>query len=209
MSAILTSADYPDITEIETVSGLLYDFVDPTPAMIDWDDVFTGLSQINRFGGHTSPRPYSVGEHVLLVKDLVAAAGGTVEQQLAALHHDSHEVYLGDLPSPLKRLIKRLAPGVWEALVEMCDGCLREKLGLPSGAFEDPLIKRCDTKALRIEAADLKASRGLSEHWGFDCIPAEIAYFQVSQIAPAPGLIRDRLRQAHEQLTGQPTALAA
>lgn len=203
-----TSEEYPDITEIETISGLLYDYVNPRPEMIDWDDVFQTLSQINRFGGHTS-RPYSVGEHALLVADLVAAAGGTSEQVLAALHHDSHEVYFGDWPSPLKRILKARAPGLWEELIEPCDSVIRLKLGLPANAFDDKIIKVADTTAMRIEAADLKSSKGLTEHWGWTDLPAQIAYFQVSQLTPAPTLIEERLRERHYALTDGTLALAA
>lgn len=196
------------MSQLETYSGLMYDYKDPKPEQIDWDEVFHVLSGIARFAGHTA-RPYSVGEHVLLVADLVAAAGGTQEQVLAGLHHDTHEVYFGDIPSPLKHEIKERAPGLWESLTEPCDSVIRSKLGLQPGAFADKIVKKADTTALRLEAYDLKASRGLTPYWGWDQAPAEIAYFQIAQIMPSQDLIKARLRERHDALTTGALALAA
>lgn len=64
-------------------------------------EIAHSLSQINRFTGHAS-RPYSVAEHSLLVADLALGAKASASVQLAALLHDAHEAYTGDVSSPVK-----------------------------------------------------------------------------------------------------------
>lgn len=59
------------------------------------------LAQINRFTGHAT-RPYSVAEHSLLVCDIVASMGLDCHAQRAALMHDAHEAFTGDVATPIK-----------------------------------------------------------------------------------------------------------
>lgn len=56
------------------------------------------LAQINRFG-HAS-RPYSVAEHSLLVCEIVKSMGLDCHAQRAALMHDAHEAFTGDVATP-------------------------------------------------------------------------------------------------------------
>jgi 5'-deoxynucleotidase YfbR-like HD superfamily hydrolase len=58
------------------------------------------LAKICRFGAQTK-HFYSVAQHALLVRRLVLDAGHD-DLELIALHHDSHEAFVGDLPTPLK-----------------------------------------------------------------------------------------------------------
>lgn len=87
---------------IRTFSGRYLDVLNPSPESIDLIDIVHGLSHQCRFGGHT-PIFYSVAQHSVLVCNAEIPA----ELKLQALMHDASEAYLGDLPTPIKRLLPR------------------------------------------------------------------------------------------------------
>jgi hypothetical protein len=86
-------------------SGEAFDLQTPDPHAIHLCDIALGLGNICRFGGQARFW-WSVADHALLVRDLVVEHG-YAELAFAALHHDSHEAYLGDIPTGLKRLLGR------------------------------------------------------------------------------------------------------
>ena len=88
---------------IDTASGVRLVLDNPRPEDILIEDVAGGLSKVCRFGAQPLEY-YSVAQHALLVRRLVVESGYP-ELALAALHHDSHEAYLCDIPSPLKSKI--------------------------------------------------------------------------------------------------------
>src|SRR5918994_6288050 len=90
---------------INTVSGAHLDLADPDPGAIRLEDIAAALSKVCRFGAQTT-RFYSVAQHAVLVQRLVVEAGRP-DLSLAALHHDSHEAYVGDVTTPLKRMLGR------------------------------------------------------------------------------------------------------
>ncbi len=70
-----------------------------TPADIDIEDMAHALSQINRFNGQTD-YPISVAQHSVNVSLCVKP-----ENALLGLLHDSAEYLIGDIISPVKRLV--------------------------------------------------------------------------------------------------------
>lgn len=74
------------------------------------EDIAQGLAQTNRFTGQAS-RPYSVAEHSLFVEQLVALISDDPNVRLAALLHDAHEAYFGDMSSPLKQMLNAATGG--------------------------------------------------------------------------------------------------
>ena len=85
------------------------------------------------------------------------------ELGLAGLHHDSHEAYVGDIPTPLKRVLGEPL----RLMVEQIDAAIATALGLDMTAFEHEAIHKADAEALRMEAYQLKASQGDHPDWGF------------------------------------------
>lgn len=162
-------------------SGTFFDFANPQPDAVHIEDIARALSLTNRFGGHTR-WPYSVAQHALLVARLVREAGGSPELCFAALHHDSHEAYVGDIPTPLKALL-----GVkYSDLAESVDEAIELAFaGLSTNCFHHPIIKEADQQALFIEAAVLKVSQGVGQDWGHtrNC-PVDVPTGAVTRIEP-------------------------
>lgn len=149
-------------TDVETVSGLYLDYLDPKPEDIAIEDIAAGLANACRFGGQT--RPFlSVAQHALIVQSLV-----DLPLRLAALHHDSHEAYMLDWPAPLK---KAIGYEHFERVARPIDAAIGERFGIDPELFRHPDIKAADIEAMRMEAAVVKRSRGLGEHWGYDALP--------------------------------------
>lgn len=146
---------------LETRSGLFLDLTDPSPAAITLEDIAWGLANTCRFGGHTSVF-YSVAEHALLCRALIIE-NGHPHLAIDALHHDSHEAYIGDLPTPLKNLLG----DEYKEITQKLDEAIAEGLGLAFGMFNHRWVKETDELALRMEAYFLKQSKGVGEHWGF------------------------------------------
>jgi len=86
----------------QTFSGVEFYIQDPRPEDINIIDIAHALSHICRYNGHCSFH-YSVAQHSALVARLVPN-----HLKLAALLHDAHEAYTGDIVSPLKPAFKEI-----------------------------------------------------------------------------------------------------
>lgn len=165
---------------IQTVSGMDVDLLDPKPEQISLGDIARSLSRIPRFVGHTvGDTPWSVAQHSLLVESLMPDES-VPDERLAALLHDAHEAYVGDLPSPVKAAMDRLflseakpsdlyvgaAPTTYfKTITNRLDDAIHAAFGLkPSPATLDR-IKAADLLALRIEADALMMPR--RREWAF------------------------------------------
>lgn len=106
------------------------------PEDISIEDVAVGLAYLIRFRGMTG-KVYTVAEHsVLCAKHFVLA--GDLPTARAALLHDAHEAYTGDIVSPQKRHI----PG-WREYETAWEIKVRAALGLPPQ--DDPVWQRVDS----------------------------------------------------------------
>lgn len=125
-------------------------------------DVAHSLAQINRFTGHAR-RPYSVAEHSLLAAQIAREQGHGPAVQLAALLHDAHEAYTGDVSSPVKWTVG--APwGLFEA--EHAQRVARALGVWAAQCAHRRLIKHIDLVCLATERRDLLAWDGsASNHW--------------------------------------------
>lgn len=150
----------PSQHEIETYTGRYVDIAQPPAEAITLQDIATALSRVCRFGGHTR-RHYSVAEHAVLCSRYAERRGWTPAEQLACLHHDDAEAYLGDIPRPYKKL---LGPS-YGRLTAMMDAAIVEALQLPFGveALHHYHVKEADRWALMVEAHSFLQSRG--EGW--------------------------------------------
>lgn len=177
--------------QIETVSGKLVNPTAPTAESIGIKDIAWALSRIPRFAGHTITEiPYNVAQHSVYVSELIDSlfkhginfadtvedfesilqAAGTIGHMnggnyqdllIKALIHDAHEAYIGDIPSPIKKI-----PELHETfkLIEMrLDHAILSKLGLDAVTEnERRVIKWADKLAQAIEGYQFMPSRGLN-----------------------------------------------
>ncbi|MDB0600303.1 HD domain-containing protein [Tenacibaculum maritimum] len=84
---------------IRTYTGKVFDLKILDPDSICIEDIAHALSHTARFAGHL-PEMYSVAQHSVLVGSKCER-----EHKLAALLHDASEAYLGDMPSPFKKMM--------------------------------------------------------------------------------------------------------
>lgn len=135
---------------LKTYTGREFNYKKITKDSIHIPDVLYALPSINRFLGHSS-RPYSVGEHTLLGLIVARDLNYTPLQQLHWFIHDFTEAYVGDCPTPLKRLLPEFA--VIEKQVELA---ILDKLGLEILSEEEhSFVKRIDATMLILEMRDL------------------------------------------------------
>lgn len=125
-----------------TASGVRIDLNHPIPEMFNIQDIAGALSNICRFGGHSSAF-YSVAQHSVIVANMAP-----VHLKKEALMHDAAEAYLGDVISPLKYEL-----GLKYTMIEDAFNCAiakRFKLACLDG---EPyrIIKKLDMEVLAIE----------------------------------------------------------
>lgn len=154
------SAHVPGHHEIETASGLYVDLQNPDPSTITLEDIATGLANTCRYNGQVEF--YSVAQHVVICSQRVARQGHNNVVQLAALHHDDAEAYLGDVTRPLKSLLQP----AYGQLSDLMDAAIAEASGnlWPADALKVEAVKEADNWALMLEARNLLPSQGRS--WG-------------------------------------------
>lgn len=102
-------------SSITTLSGKFFDILKPEEYTFDIEEIATSLSNICRYTGHVNSF-YSVAEHSVLVSRIVPK-----RLALAGLLHDASEAYLGDVSSPLKKLLpeyKRIEERVQQAIAK-------------------------------------------------------------------------------------------
>lgn len=141
---------------VRTYTGRNLDLLDPDPKEIDIQDIAHHLAKLDRYNGagHYS---YSVGQHSLLVADALPK-----EYKLQGLLHDATEAYLGDVVSPLKKLLpdyRKIEQNVMNAV------CKRFEITFP----RPNIIKRADQAVMAAEMhqvvkwPDLPKKQGLPE----------------------------------------------
>lgn len=140
-----------------TASGRRFYPVAPHAADVCIEDVAHTLSNICRFGGHTS-RFYSVAQHSVMVSKHVPGP-----LAIYGLLHDAPEAYVGDMIRPLKEQVPQFAKieeAVWRAVLQRFD------LAHPTPALWQ-YVKDADNKALVTERRDL-LPRQNSTNWRED-----------------------------------------
>ena len=165
-----------NVTEMETYSGRYVDLLNPQPDQIALVDIAVGLAEAPRFGGQID-RHYSVAEHSVRVVEHLESKGYTGHWLLAGLFHDAHEAYTGDITAPMKHTLELAAPGILKDLQWRLDVAIAKTIGLVPETFKMPPVKRADDYIMFREAAGLKYSHGIGEHWGNDTYHEPLAAY--------------------------------
>lgn len=154
---------------ISTVSGKRFYFDEPTPDMIDIEDIAHALSNMCRFTGQCKAF-YSVAEHSVLASQVVARP----DRRFEALMHDATEAYCSDIARPLKQLLPD-----YQAVEKRIWWAVAEKFGLPRTMSID--VKDADMAMLKAEVNVLlppRVARDLA-------LPGEPAAVAISCWSPA------------------------
>lgn len=96
---------------IETYNGGRFYFLNPTPEMLNIEDIAHALSMTCRYTGHIK-HFYSVAEHCVHVSRMA-------KNPLEGLLHDASEAYITDIASPIKPHLynyKELESGIMEVI---------------------------------------------------------------------------------------------
>lgn len=92
-------------------------------------DIAHQLSNIARFCGATKHH-YSVAQHGVLVAYILDSAGYGVDTQLYGLHHDDHEAFMSDTPTPFQHWLRD----------EVCHGV--DYLAMAKNKLDDQIMPR-------------------------------------------------------------------
>jgi uncharacterized protein len=158
------------------MSGKPCYYLDPQSSHITLRDAARTLGNVARWAGATRTF-WSVAAHTLLVAELVKHAGGNDLAYRLALLHDLDEAYLGDIPTPLKRLL----PEYKQIQLKWSDE-IRRRAGVPQEVACE-LVGRADLVALEIERHFVRANDEASwEMWGSKEPPPECALPQVVEL---------------------------
>ncbi len=142
------------MTWIQTSTGVRFEYMAPTAAMVTLFDVSHALSRLCRFNGAVRGF-WSVASHSVLVADVaadMAKARGLdeIEAGYRGLLHDAVEAYVGDMPRPLKDL---LPP--YKEVENRCERAVRAYFGIDKQDDAiDQIIKKADLILLATEARD-------------------------------------------------------
>jgi hypothetical protein len=159
---------------IMTHSGRYFFFEAPEKSgSICIEDIAHALSNLCRYNG-MSKKFYSVAQHSVhvaaYVKSEALRVGASLSQANAlgrwGLMHDDSEAYLGDMTSPLKRLLpeyQRIESNVMRAICKHFDLPLRQPA----------LVKRADLALLAAERRDIMPKSYVldEDHWNITIAP--------------------------------------
>lgn len=153
-------------TVIATATGY-FDLADPRPDDICLEDIALGLCRIARFTGH-GEAVVTVARHSVNCYRRACVMSLPMDVRRLALMHDAHEVYIGDVSSPLKALLpeyRRIEARVWSAVAK--------RFGLSEVMPRE--VKEIDALALISEASVLFPDHDRWPGWPDPCRSMAIA----------------------------------
>lgn len=127
-------------------SGSYFDFENPDSSEYTIEDIAHGLSNLCRFSGQVEPF-YSVAEHSVLASWLLPPP-----LALQGLMHDAPEFVIGDMVTPLSRLLPD-----YRALKARIERSVWARYGLP--ATLSPEVKAVDAQLLATEKVQAMGNR--------------------------------------------------
>ena len=159
---------------MQTASGVRFPMLDPSPEHFNLLDISWHLSRINRYTGAIQSHHYSVAEHSLHVAEVTALLceekGFLLPRQqalVAGLLHDAHEAYLGDVSSPLKRVMRDLGSTVYDDLCEHYQDIIDRKYGVVKLRLGKQLdiVKEADMMVLEAEKSNKYIIANYGHEW--------------------------------------------
>jgi hypothetical protein len=137
-----------------TRSGRRFYFADPDPSEILLSDIDYALRHLNRFTGHVGP--YSVATHSVSVMHCAQELGATDDECRAALLHDAHEAFVGDISSPLKLAMRAVLDEEWPGATwdpfSVIDEKAMRAIDIRFGLVRTELVAKADRMVTHAEA---------------------------------------------------------
>jgi hypothetical protein len=167
---------------IQTYSGERFDLANPTPEMVNIEDIAHSLAYQCRYTGHCAGF-YSVAQHSVHLSYHIP------DENLAlqALMHDAHEAYAGDMAAPTKLVVPDYA--LFEARMQRV---VQRRFNLPP---LDDMVKLYDRRLCYTEMLALFDDE---LDWRFEVEPLDIP------IVPWPcGVAEVRFMSRFEELTNE------
>lgn len=146
---------------IQSYTGRKVTPLDLKPEQVCVEDIAHALASKCRFNGHQLGDPYSVAQHCVIgARNLPSAF------KLAFLLHEVSEVYMPDIPAPIKPYVRvQIGPPgsdklfLWSELEDTQATIVFEALGLNSvrPLIDSREVRKMDLQMLATEARDLMA----------------------------------------------------
>lgn len=161
------------MAKMETTTGQMIDLGEEIdPDQIKTEDIVSGMYGLARFAGQ-GVQPCWLAGHSLMVADLVTLLrchGEEPEERLgqrrlAAVLHDAHEVYTGDIIGPLKASLSQGGQDEIKQIQDRVDTAIAARYEFPVELLHAPEVGLADAWALLIEARINLPSEGLGEEW--------------------------------------------
>lgn len=138
-----------------TYSGRRYWILDPRADEVEAEDICHGLAGIARYNGATYGKiKYSVAQHCTIGSYFVKP-----EFALEFHLHDAPEPYVGDIVSPVKRLIS----DAFDPIEDATKTVIAEKFGLNWTPEAEAAVKQTDNDMLMTEVDQLLVYRVINE----------------------------------------------
>lgn len=173
---------------MQTYTGKAFDLDVPKVEQVHFEDIARALARTQRWTGHAKRR-FSVAEHSVAVAALAWQMAPDQKDPgiyvRAALMHDAHEAYLGDVASPIKELLRRRARGVWDSIVDPIQKVIDERFQIQTNADVELVVKTADSMSLSLERDQIMETSEREWEWdppkpiaGFllDCLDEVHAY---------------------------------
>jgi 5'-deoxynucleotidase YfbR-like HD superfamily hydrolase len=140
---------------LRTRSGGHINLLDPDPDVINIEDIARSLSNTCRFNGQCDF--YSVAEHSVLAARIADDIGLPDVAIFGALMHDAAEAYVGDVCTPLKKLLPD-----YQEIEAKVDLAVRIKFDLDHA--HDAIVKQIDQTLYENECPQLFAQEANDDY---------------------------------------------
>lgn len=192
---------------IQSHSGKMIHVLEPRRENVNLTDVAQGLALKNRFLGQTVV-PYSVADHCAIGARHLVEVEQDPEAAIGFLLHELGEVYLPDIPAPLKPHLLVEVPWApvkvrWADLERVHEIAILSGLGMDRfyPAIKLPYVKEMDMAMLRWEARDLLGAPP-APWWPEGEEPYVLSHRDIRQYAKGPAHAKDQWLGVLKDLTG-------
>jgi hypothetical protein len=142
-------------------SGEYLNLLDPQSSKFSIEDIAHGLSMTCRFNGQCDAF-YSVAEHCVVMSEMVQK-----DYKLEALMHDASEAFLGDIVTPLKKILP-----AYQVIEKSFERQIALRYGLPMKM--SPQVKKADTRMCVTEQQQLMNNKDVWRDDMKDVLPYDI-----------------------------------